>query len=58
MLDGADLAAERLKRLSDQNIHTNYVKFDEEDHVSVLPCMLGRLPRFWIPSRKTNWSFY
>ncbi|XRD25337.1 alpha/beta hydrolase-fold protein [Lysinibacillus fusiformis] len=46
MLEGADLAAERLKRLSDQNVHTQYVKFDEEDHVSVLPSMLGRLPRF------------
>ncbi len=46
MLEGADLAAEQMKRLSNQNIHTNYVKFDEEDHVSVLPCMLSRLPRF------------
>ncbi|WP_217581800.1 alpha/beta hydrolase [Lysinibacillus sp. GbtcB16] len=46
MLEGADLAAERLKRLSEQNVHTQYVKFDEEDHVSVLPSMLGRLPRF------------
>ncbi|QGG49614.1 alpha/beta hydrolase [Lysinibacillus pakistanensis] len=46
MLEGAEQAAERMKRLSDQNIHTHYVKFDEEDHVSVLPCMLSRLPRF------------
>ncbi|AVK82264.1 alpha/beta hydrolase [Lysinibacillus sp. B2A1] len=46
MLEGADQAAERMKRLSDQNIHTHYVKFVEEDHVSVLPCMLSRLPRF------------
>ena len=46
MLEGADLAAEQMKLLSNQNIHTNYVKFDEEDHVSVLHCMLGRLPRF------------
>lgn len=46
MLEGADQAAELMDCLSDQNIHTNYVKFDEEDHVSVLPCMLSRLPRF------------
>ena len=46
MLEGAEQAAERMKRLSDKNIHTDFVKFDEEDHVSVLPCMLSRLPRF------------
>jgi len=46
MLEGADQAAEQMKRLSDKNILTDYVKFDEEDHVSVLPCMLSRLPRF------------
>jgi len=46
MLEGAEQAAERMKPLSDKNIHTDFVKFDEEDHVSVLPCMLSRLPRF------------
>ncbi|WP_155593387.1 alpha/beta hydrolase [Lysinibacillus cavernae] len=46
MLEGADLATERMNRLGDKNVHTHYVKFDEEDHVSVLPCMLSRLPRF------------
>jgi len=46
MLEGAEQAAERMKRLNDKSIHTDFVKFDEEDHVSVLPCMLSRLPRF------------
>lgn len=46
MLEGAALATERMKRLCDKNVHTQYVKFDGEDHVSVLPGMLGRLPRF------------
>ena len=46
MLEGADQAAERMKQISGKNIHTTYVKFDEEDHVSVLPCMLSRIPRF------------
>ena len=46
MLEGAEQAAERMKRLNDKSIHTDFVKFDEEDHVRVLPCMLSRLPRF------------
>ncbi|MET4562081.1 alpha/beta hydrolase [Lysinibacillus parviboronicapiens] len=46
MLDGAEQVFERMKGLAASDIHTNYVKFAEEEHVSVLPAMLSRLPRF------------
>ncbi|MGE6517105.1 alpha/beta hydrolase [Lysinibacillus sphaericus] len=46
MLDGADQVFERMKGQADDNIHTYYVKFAEEEHVSVLPAMLSRLPGF------------
>lgn len=45
MLEGANQVAEYMKQLTKQ-INTQYVIFSEEDHVSVLPCMLSRIPRF------------
>ncbi|GLC88906.1 alpha/beta hydrolase [Lysinibacillus piscis] len=46
MLEGTDQVAEQIQQLLDKNLHTSYVKFSAEDHVSVLPCMLSRIPRF------------
>ncbi len=46
MLEGADRVAEQMKPLREKKIQTRYIQFPEEDHVSVLPGMLGRLPRF------------
>lgn len=46
MLDGAEQMAERMQPLSEKSIQTESVKFAGEDHVSVLPAILSRIPRF------------
>lgn len=46
MLEGTEQVLKRMKNLVDSNIYTSYVQFAEEDHVSVLPAMLSRIPKF------------
>ncbi|MDQ0176587.1 alpha/beta hydrolase [Bacillus chungangensis] len=46
MLDGVEQMAERMQPLSEKGIQTESVKFAGEDHVSVLPAILSRIPRF------------
>lgn len=46
MLDGAEQMAKRMQPLSEKSIQTESVKFADEDHVSVLPAILSRIPRF------------
>ncbi|MFF2018418.1 alpha/beta hydrolase [Paenibacillus sp. NPDC058177] len=46
MLDGSDRMGQSMRALSDRGITTDIIRFEDEDHVSVLPGMLARLPRF------------
>ena len=46
MLEGAEETARRLEPLTGAGLTLDWVAFDGEEHVSVLPCMLSRLPRF------------
>lgn len=46
MLEGAEKVAEGLRPLAQRNVYMKHVKFADEEHVSVLPAILGRIPRF------------
>jgi len=46
MLEGANEIHRRMKSLSGRGVRTEYVRFDGEDHVSVLPASLGRIVKF------------
>lgn len=46
MLKGAGEIAKGLSPLVDKGLHLEWIKFTGEDHVSVLPATLSRLPRF------------
>jgi len=46
MRAGAQAVAERLALLAGKGVRLDWVMFQDEEHVSVLPAMLGRLPRF------------
>ncbi|ELK42002.1 alpha/beta hydrolase [Brevibacillus agri] len=46
MLEGAEEVARGLSPLKEQGLRLEWIKFAREDHVTVLPAMLSRLPRF------------
>ncbi|GIP22116.1 alpha/beta hydrolase [Paenibacillus sp. J22TS3] len=46
MLEGAEQVAQRLRPFSGKGVRMEWVKFADENHVSVLPSALGRIPRF------------
>ncbi|UED69086.1 MULTISPECIES: alpha/beta hydrolase [Brevibacillus] len=46
MLEGAEEVAAGMATLAEQGLHLEWIKFTGEDHVTVLPAMLSRLPRF------------
>lgn len=52
MLEGAEKVAEGLRPLAQQNVHMKHVKFADEEHVSVLSAILGRIPRFLWSDRR------
>ncbi|GGG53386.1 alpha/beta hydrolase [Paenibacillus radicis (ex Gao et al. 2016)] len=46
MVQGSERMAQAMRPLAEKGITTSMIRFEEEDHVSVLPAMLSRLPRF------------
>lgn len=46
MLEGVELVVQLMSQASDDRIRTSRIRFADEEHVSVLPAAISRLPRF------------